>query len=258
MLRRKKICLFLLYILLLNFNLKADGINMENKVLVALNKGIKATEVFLEKVPIYYIYEYDKTILHYAVELNKYKMVDFLVSKNIELNRQGGIYYETALQDAIFYEYFRIAILLVNSGTDLDIQNVDGDTALHIAARYGYSDMITLLIKNGASKNILNLKGNTAYNLLSNFSSADTKSLKNLLKPDEIVEDKNRKRIGTTVFPLDTLDYGQARFTLDQMNFDTGQIGNSRSTQNKSIQIIIVDEDTETANSKIGNVINSN
>ena len=258
MLRRKKICLFLLYILLLTFNLKADGINMENKVLLALNKGIKATEIFLEKVPIYHIYNYDKTILHYAVELHKYKMVDFLVSKNIELNRKGGIYYETALQDAIFYEYFRIARLLVNSGTDLNIQNIDGDTALHIAARYGYSNMITLLIKNGASKNILNLKGNTAYDLLSNFSSADTKSLRNMLKPDVTVENKNKKRIGTTVFPLNTLDYGQARFTLDQMNFDTGQVANSASTQNKSIQIIIVDEDTETANSKIGNVINSN
>ena len=244
--------------MLLNSNLIADDINMEKRVLLALNKGIKATEVFLRRVPIYHIYNYDKTILHYAVELNKYKMVDFLVSKNIELNRKGGIYYETALQDAIFYEYFRIARLLVNSGTDLNIQNIDGDTALHIAARYGYSDMITLLIQNGASKNILNSKGKSAYDLLSNFSSADTKSLKNMLKPDVIVEDKNRKRVGTTLFPLDTLDYGQAKFTLDQMNFDTGQVGNSPSTQNKGIQLIIVDEDTATANSKIGNIINSN
>jgi len=258
MLRRKNIYLFLLSIVLLNSNLIADSINMEKRVLLALNRGVKATEVFLNKVPIYHIYDYDKTILHYAVELNKYKMVDFLVSKNIELNRKGGIYYETALQDAIFYEYFRIARLLVNSGTDLNIQNVDGDTALHIAARYGYSDMITLLIKNGASKNILNLKGKTAYDLLSSFSSADTKGLRNMLKPDVIVEEKNRKRIGTTTFPLDSLDYGQAKFTLDQMNFDTGQVVNSPSTQSKSIQIIIVDEDTETANSKIGNVINSN
>ncbi|CAA6800375.1 MAG: Inversin protein alternative isoform, putative [uncultured Sulfurovum sp.] len=253
MFKRKKIPLFLLFVFL-GLNLNANSEQMEIRVVKSLNQGLKATENFLEQVPTYYVYEEDKTILHYAVELDKYEIVEFLISKNVELNRQGGVYFQTALQDAIFYEYFRIARLLINSGTQLDIQNIDGETALHIAAKNGYYDMITVLINNGASKDILNLDGQTPYDLIPNFSMSNTKKMQSILKPSPISTNRTRRN---DYFPLDSMEYGQATFTLDQMNFDTDKVRNDSSVRSKGIDLNIVNEDTESINSNIGDIIKS-
>jgi hypothetical protein len=252
--------IYIISLLLFNiFMLNADSSTTERELIIALNRGVKATEKFLEKVPTYQIYEYDKTILHYAVELDKYDIVEFLVSKNIELSRKGGIYYETALQDAIFYEHFRIARLLINSGTNLDVKNIDGDTALHIAAKNGYSDMVRLLLANGASKNIYNANGNTPYELVPNFMRDSSKKLKEMLKTEDTSKSKVKvhHNMGGAKFTLDEMDYGGASFILDEMNFDNTREVGEASSSSKSIEINIVDEDTATENSNIGDVIKS-
>jgi ankyrin repeat protein len=253
--------LFIMTILLFNSNiLNAETDTLEKELVKSLNQGIKSTEKFLEKIPTYQLYEYDKTILHYAVELGKYDIVEFLVSKNIELARKGGIYYQTALQDAIFYQYFRIARLLINSGSPLDIKNIDGETALHIAARNGYIDMVNLLISNGASKNIYNSNNDTPYDLVPNFMMDSSKKLRSILKPNKITKENkigNSQNINGANFTLDNMKFDKATFTLDEMNFETPIENDDSLSPKRSIQINIVDKDTNIQNSNIGSVIKS-
>lgn len=249
--------LFILSILVFNLNiLNANDIALEKKLISSLNQGVNSTENFLEKVPTYQLYEYDKTILHYAVELQKYDIVEFLVSKDVELSRKGGIYYQTALQDAIFYKYFRIARLLVNGGTPLDIKNIDGDTALHIAAENGYSDMVNLLLSNGASKNIVNSQGNTPYNLIPKFMMDNSKKLKSILQPDKQGEiNSNKNNNNDANFVLDSMNHGSATFTLDKMDFGDYIEKEYPSSKSKSIE---VKKNSIIKNSNIGAFIKSN
>jgi hypothetical protein len=161
----------------------------EKDVIVAINKGAKATEKFLKKVPTYQLYKDENTILHYAVKLKKYDVVEYLVDK-VDLSNRGGLYYQTALQDAIFYGNLRIAELLIRSGTDLDIKNIDGETALHIAAKYGHTDIVTMLINAGASTDIRDEEGHTPKDVLPDLMWEDRKEIvKQLDKKKE--EDEN-------------------------------------------------------------------
>lgn len=236
--------------------MNANDIALEKKLISSLNQGVNSTENFLEKVPTYQLYEYDKTILHYAVELQKYDIVEFLVSKDVELSRKGGIYYQTALQDAIFYKYFRIARLLVNGGTPLDIKNIDGDTALHIAAENGYSDMVNLLLSNGASKNIVNSQGNTPYNLIPKFMMDNSKKLKSILQPDKQGEiNSNKNNNNDANFVLDSMNHGSATFTLDKMDFGDYIEKEYPSSKSKNIE---VKKNSIIKNSNIGAFIKSN
>jgi len=180
----KRSLLILLFLLLTQQGLYAGKKVTEKELITAINEGVKSTEEFLKKVPTYQIYKDEKSILHYAVELKKYDVVEFLVSR-VDLSLQGGLYYETALQDAIFYGNLRIAELLITSGTNLDIKNVDGDTALHIAAKYAHVDIMKMLIRAGATTNIRDGDGNTPKDLLPELMFEDRKELIKELEPVE-------------------------------------------------------------------------
>lgn len=185
----KKKLFMLCFVCIFNTTIEATEIT-EKELLTVLNLGVKETQNFLKKVAITELYNEDKTILHYAVELQKYDIVELLISENVELYRQGGVYYETALQDAIFYQYFRIARLLINSGTPLDIQNIDGDTALHIASKNGYIAILEELINSGASKTVTNAEGLTAYDVVQKFGFSDYERMREMLKPSGASSEK--------------------------------------------------------------------
>lgn len=254
---RKRI--FIILILLCNNILvSANVLATEKELITALQGGVTSTKKFLKRVPVYQLYEEDKTILHYAVALKSYDVIQFLISKNIELDRRGGMYYQTALQDAIFYQYFSIARLLINNGSPLDIKNIDGDTALHIAAGNGYFDMIKLLLAKGASKNIYNNNNKTPYDLVPKFTTENYKEMKILLKPDKGLkleeETKKESRITTS---SDGINRNQASFILDQMYFDD-QVGVSIDDilPENSGQTYI-SNDTEMKNSDVGTNIHT-
>jgi len=152
----------------------------EKDVILSIKKGVKFTESLLKKSSTYQVYKDDKTILHYAVELKAYDVVEFLLDK-ADLSRQGGIYYQTALQDAIFYGYLGIAELLIVHGTDVNIKNIDGETALHLAAKRGYTNIIKLLMKAGASTNIQDEDGNTPRDVVPELIWDSSSELKKVL-----------------------------------------------------------------------------
>jgi len=147
----------------------------------AVKSGVPAIKKLLQKVSINCVTPEGDTLLHYAVRFNKRKVVEYLVEHKIDISAKGGIFYGTALEDAIYYGYLGIASYLIGKGTNLDISNMDGDTALHIASRNGYLDTVEELVSSGASKNIVNRAGHLPYDELPNMTWDNRKKFKSLL-----------------------------------------------------------------------------
>ncbi|XP_026461400.1 ankyrin-1-like [Ctenocephalides felis] len=76
----------------------------------------------------------NNTLLHCAVEENRYEIVQELLLKTWEIN--------------------------------INAQNDDGDTALHLCAKNNYDRLIHLLLKNGAVSDVVNKEGLTFLNIL--------------------------------------------------------------------------------------------
>ncbi len=164
----------------------------EQEIINAIKRGLPATKELLKKVPIDYISPNDDTLLHYAVRFRKRRVVEYLVRQKILLSRKGGIFYGTALQEAIYYGYLGIASYLIDMGTLLNIQNKYGQTALHIAAQRGYLDIVEQLLEAGASKSIADKNGHIPYDLIPNISWDSRKKLKELLRVGKIKKTKSK------------------------------------------------------------------
>jgi len=213
----------------------------EQDVLMAVNKGVKSTKEFLTNTPTYQIYEKNKTILHYAVELNKYDVVEFLTQHRVNLSKKGGMFFQTPLQDAIYYRHFAIAKLLINRGSPLNSKNINGETALHIAAKNGYSDLVKALIAKGASINITDGDGNLAYELIPKLMFENNKDLLALLKPEEStndISDLSSRQIITVEIPgsnkTQTITIDGRNKTIDEQSID-----NKSYLKNNSLGITI-------------------
>jgi hypothetical protein len=243
MIDRKSVCVILCWCFFTS-NLHANSQVTERDVLIAITKGVDATKEFLKIAPTYQLYENYKTILHYAVELNKYDVVEFLSQHKINLARKGGMFSQTPLQDAIYYRNFRIAKLLISRGSPLDVQNVNGETALHVAAKRGYVDMVQALLSAGASVNVADEEGNRAYELVPELMFEDSKELVELLTPDN-----------------NTVASMEANFDNDRvLIINVPTINKTRTItidgRNKTIDDKIIDNKSNLHESNVGMVIN--
>ncbi len=162
----------------------------EKEVVSAIKKGIFGTKELLTKISVNKRFKLNKTLLHYAVALREYPVVIFLVQQKALLSERGGIYYSTALQDALYFGYLEIAHFLIQKGTILNIKNSHGDTALHIATSKGYFNIAKELLAHGASKYTPNGNGLKAYDLIPKLTFEDNREIKKLLK---YKEEENRK-----------------------------------------------------------------
>jgi len=231
-----------IYLCLLTLTLNANSQVTEEDVMAVINKGVKATKVFLKTVPTYQVYEKNKTILHYAVELNNYEVVSFLAQHKVNLASKGGMFSQTPLQDAIFFRNFAVAKLLISRGSPLDTQNVNGETALHIAAKRGYTDMVQALLSAGASANITDEEGNLAYNLVPDLMFEDSKSLMKLLEPESNGNEMKASFHNDGVVTIDIPAVNKTRtITIDgrHKTIDDQTIDNKSQLNSSSVGILI-------------------
>ena len=88
--------------------------------------------------------------LDLAVGENELKIAEFLLSKGAELDRierRGGGY---PLHLACAWGYSSMVVLLVQSGSDFNLENDELNTPLHIAVKSGSLEIVEYLINNGA------------------------------------------------------------------------------------------------------------
>ena len=171
--------IFLLFVSCVPMASKAEISSSE--IINSMKKGVLGVKKLLKKVSIYQLFSEDKTLLHYAVKDGDFETVQFLVNQNILLSQKGGQSDTTALHDAIYYGHLGMAQLLIEKGTPVNEQDIDGNTALHLAAEDGDLDLIEILLEYGASKDILNNSGDLPYDELPPLTWDDNKELQQLL-----------------------------------------------------------------------------
>jgi ankyrin repeat protein len=240
MLHRKALYI-MVFLLSMGCHLNATAPTTEKDVLIAINSGVDATKKFLKKVPTYQLYEKNKTILHYAVELNKYKVVEFLTKDRMNLARRGGIFSQTPLQDAIYYRHFRIAKLLISRGSPLNTKNINGETALHIAAKHGYTDMVKALLDAGAATNISDEDGNLPYELVPELMFENSKALVENLKPKIDVAEYENSGLNDVITIDASTRHRTRTITIDgrHKTIDDRSVDDKSKLQNSNVGILI-------------------
>lgn len=88
------------------------------------------------------------TLLHHAAVAGQYKIVDFLISKNADINAKT-IKGETSLHLAVSRGRKKIVKLLILKGADVNVRNKYGNTPLYIAKTNGDQESAKLLQKYG-------------------------------------------------------------------------------------------------------------
>lgn len=181
----KKQAIFI-FIVLFNFStLQAKSDMTIKEATVFMKHGVLGVKQLLKKISLYKVFEEDTTLLHLAVKEGNFDVVSFLVNNDILLSEKGGDFYGTPLQEAIYYGYSKIAIFLIEKGTFVNAQNIDGDTALHIAANNGDLAVMETLLAYGASKFILNKEGKTPLSLVPDLTFENDVEMKKLLSLTE-------------------------------------------------------------------------
>ncbi|KAL6171520.1 hypothetical protein ACJQWK_02534 [Exserohilum turcicum] len=93
-----------------------------------------------------------QTLLYLAAEFGHQRMVELLLDKGTDINIQGGIY-GNALQAASARGHETLVKLLLDKGADVNAQGGEYDNALQAASAAGHQSIVQLLLDNGADVN---------------------------------------------------------------------------------------------------------
>jgi ankyrin repeat protein len=119
---------------------------------------------------------FNRTPLHKAAINGRVKIVRMLIDAGADLNVQDEKGW-TPLHYPAWAGRVEIARMLIDAGAKLNVQDKWESIPLHYAASNGRVEIVRMLIDAGAKKDIRDNDGKLPYDL------ADTKKLKNLLKP---------------------------------------------------------------------------
>jgi ankyrin repeat protein len=90
-----------------------------------------------------------------------------------------------------------VTLLMVKTGTALDLRNKNGDSALMTALREGISDIAQMLLEAGANTDIQNMDGDTA--LMIAASSSMIKAVLQIVKAGAALDLQNKKGYSATM-----------------------------------------------------------
>lgn len=108
-----------------------------------------------------------KIDIHAAVLYGNIEAVKQHIAAGSDLNKKEPLSGSTPLISAITFDQREIAQLLIEEGTDLEIQNNDGSTALHVAAFFCRKEMVQMLLDSNVDQSKKNNFGATALESIS-------------------------------------------------------------------------------------------
>ncbi|MFY9464787.1 MAG: ankyrin repeat domain-containing protein [Sediminibacterium sp.] len=120
------------------------------------------------------------TDVHTAIMKEDIVAIKQHIAAKSDLNEKEKFGGSTPLISATLFGKTEIAILLIDAGAKLNIQNNDGSTALMTAAFFCRTELVKILLAKNADKTIKNKFGNTALETVST-SFQDAKPIYDML-----------------------------------------------------------------------------
>ncbi|KAH7732088.1 DHHC zinc finger domain containing protein [Aphelenchoides avenae] len=93
----------------------------------------------------------DCSLLHWAAINNRLEIAHLLIQRKCNINAVGGVLASTPLHWAARHGHTRMVALLVRSGADCGIRDVEGFTPLHVAVQFGCTPVAAYLVAKGQS-----------------------------------------------------------------------------------------------------------
>lgn len=135
---------------------------------------------------------YGRTLLAFALQQNKPRIVELLASNNANLFAID-VFENSILHWAVLRsDQWLIKNILFNN-ENINLQNIRGDTPLHIAVKNNDFKTASTLIENDANPSISNLKGESVFSMYQNTSKEIQTLLTNMAEvgPQKTLKSKN-------------------------------------------------------------------
>lgn len=124
------------------------------------------------------------TPIHWAAYYGKDKIIEGFINYGVSANLQTSKYLQTPLHMSSISGSIQCAKKLLSMGADINLQDIFGETVLHKTARKGGdNNLVFLWLKNGTDLMLQNKDGQTAYQLAElNNNQNFCQSVKNYFK----------------------------------------------------------------------------
>ena len=116
----------------------------------------------------------NRCALHHAVNRDApVEVIETLIAAGSDINLRDSDR-ETALLNAIYWGYTKIAQCLIQFGADVNAANISSrDSAIHFAAAFDRSELLPLLLERGADYTALNIYGHDLGHAAALFAGAE-------------------------------------------------------------------------------------
>jgi ankyrin repeat protein len=165
--------------------------------------------------------EFNNSALHYACLYSRFEVVKKLIEwgSNIDLQNGNG---QTSLYLSLGQKNEQITQLLIDKGANINIAMNDGDTVMHMVGYYGWIDFGEQFIKKGMSVNIKNHKGQNPAMLVCDSKNVNIDEKKKTLEffikngANLYLKDNEGKNLGDYV----DLYFPEAKYLIANAKYD--------------------------------------
>ncbi|KXJ20435.1 26S proteasome non-ATPase regulatory subunit 10 [Exaiptasia diaphana] len=106
-----------------------------------------------------------QTPLHYAASRDRYEIAEILIEHGADMNAQDKTSKATPLHRAASRGHVKIVKLLLDAKCNIQTQDAEGNTALHMACEEERSEIAVVLVEHGADLSIQNKAKQKAVDL---------------------------------------------------------------------------------------------
>ena len=159
-------------------------------------------------------------LLHFCLRNDTFDFIPLILKKKININSKEELNGLTPLHMSIIKNSLSITNLLINFGSDINIQDFYGNSSLHYAVTEKNNDIIILLLKYNPNFNLLNIDSNTALHIYLENNNMNKNILEVLIKNTNLnIQNNNGNTCLKLLLDLDLfLDY-QALLEIKELNF---------------------------------------
>jgi ankyrin repeat protein len=162
------------------------------------------------------------TLIQYCINYTNFKLVDFLLDKNINLNNQNYEYGITALHQLTVNNYDHYIKKFVEKGADVSISDFLGNNLIHFSIMENNISLIEYFISfNKINLNWSNLNGDTALHLFLNTfkSNCNINILKNLVSNTNLnIQNHSGETCFYLIIKYSLIDYLEEELQNKELN----------------------------------------